>query len=75
MTPVLMKEIDAAETEIRRLEGQISYWDGVKNEKSNEMEMYLSLERRLAAEEEEARRKAEREAAEAAAAAAAANAG
>ncbi|SFD35520.1 hypothetical protein [Ruminococcus albus] len=68
-------EIDAAETEIRRLEGQISYWDGVKNEKSNEMEMYLSLERRLAAEEEEARRKAEREAAEAAAAAAAANAG
>ena len=72
-------EIDEADTEIRRLEGQISYWDGVKNEKSNEMEMYLSLERRLAAEEEEARRRAEREAAEAAeaaaAAAAAANAG
>ncbi len=68
-------EIDDAEAEIRRLENQISYWDGVKNDKANEMEMYLSLERRLAAEEEEARRKAEREAAEAAAAAAAANAG
>ena len=68
-------EIDDAEAEIRRLENQISYWDGVKNDKANEMEMYLSLERRLAAEEEEARRKAEREAAEATAAAAAANAG
>ena len=68
-------EIDDAEAEIRRLENQISYWDGVKNDKANEMEMYLSLERRLAAEEEEARRKAEREAEEAAAAAAAANAG
>ncbi|WP_294486542.1 hypothetical protein [uncultured Ruminococcus sp.] len=67
-------EIDAADTEMRRLQGLISYWEDVKNQKSSEMEMYLSLERRLAAEEEEERREAERRAAEEAAAAAAAEA-
>ena len=67
-------EINAADTEMRRLDGLISYWEGVKNDKASEMEMYLSLERRLAAEEEaerEAARKAAEEAAAAAAAAAA----
>jgi hypothetical protein len=41
-------ETDEAEAKIRRLDGQLSCRDGVKNEKSNEMEMYLSLEPRLA---------------------------